>query len=815
MAALIFALCSPAVHAQSARPSGVSLRGVVTALNGEVALPGATLRLEPDTAAPHPADATTLGVSDDRGRFQFVGLAPGRYRVTASLSGFVEAAKSVTLQAGLDLDVSIDLQIEGVSETVVVVPQVSLEVGASLGSAALIDVAQLQTVQASDVSIEAILPLVPGVIHGPSGVSIKGGRPTQSSVQMGNVDLTDASTGEAEFRFPSGAVASLEVLPSPYAVEYGRFSAGLTIMQTRKGGETWKFSLAGINPAFRTKRDHPATLLGVESFAPRLTFSGPLVKDKVFFAQTLQYRYATYDIRSRPQDERTKTEGFGSFTRVDSKLTPGHILTVTLGVFPERRNHATLGTFDPPEVTASTWRRLIDVAVTEESSLAPGAVVESTLQVKAHDVDVNGQGSLPMEWLPQGRTGSFFNDQSRGTWGLQWHETASGVRQHRAGTHFYRVGFDVAHASFDATNTNRPVNLRRADGTLARQIVFTGGASLHAAATDVAVFVQDRWQPIGRVLVDAGVRMDRDGVLKASTLSPRLGVRVSLDPKDRMTIAAGVGRFVERTPLTIGAIDAFESRTVTDYGIDGVSAGSSVTYAPRLDPRGLDAPRALTWHAEYNYRISSALSFRADVLTRETTHEYVAVPESTGESSWLTVDSRGSSRYREVALGARYSLGPTFVTDVSYVRASAKADLNAYAAFFGTIRSPIIRNNVYARSESDVPNRVVVQVRGDLKKWRASSVFEYRDGLPYSAVNVLQEYVGIPNEAGRLRSIVSLQVTGERRLKFGKVKPWLGLQLINGLGRFNPRDVQNSVAASDYGMLYNSDPRRVRITLRF
>jgi hypothetical protein len=820
--ALVFALCSPAAfaqapaaRAQSPRPAVVALRGVVTALKGEVALPGATLRLEPNTEPPAAADAAMLGVSDERGRFQFVGVAPGRYRVTASLSGFVDATQQVTLQLGVDLDVTIDLQIEGVSETVVVVPQVTLEVGASLGSAALIDVAQMQTVQASDVSIEAILPLVPGVIHGPSGVSIKGGRPTQSSVQMGNVDLTDASTGEAEFRFPSGAVGSLEVLPSPYAVEYGRFSAGLTVLQTRKGGDKWKFSLAGINPAFRTKREHPTTLIGVESFSPRVTFSGPLVKDRVFVAQSLQYRYASNDIWSRPQSERTKTEGFGSFTRVDSKLKPGQNLSVTLGVFPERRTYATLATFDPPEETASIRRRLVDVAITEEASLAPGTFVESTVQIKRHDADVYGRGQLDMEWLPQGRTGNFFNDQSRNTWGIQWHETVSGVRQKLAGTHFYKAGVDLTHASFDETNTTRPVNLRRADGTLARRIVFSGGDSLDGAGTDVALFIQDRWQPIGRVLVDAGIRMDRDGVLESSTFSPRLGVRFSLDSKDRMTLGAGVGRFVERTPLTIGAVAGFETRTVTDYAADGATATRSVTYAPRLGTEGLEAPRALTWHAEYDYRISQALSFRADVLTRDTTHEYVVLPEEENGASWLTIDSRGRSRYREIALGARYSLGPRLVTDVSYVRASGKADLNNYALYFGTIRTPILRDNVYARSESEVPNRVLAQVRSDFRKWRASSVFEYRDGLPFSAVNALQEYVGTPNEAGRLRSVMSLEVTAERRLKIGKVKPWLGLQLINGLGRFNPRDVQTNVTASDYGTFYNSDPRRVRITLRF
>jgi hypothetical protein len=61
----------------------------------------------------------------------------------------------------------------------------------------------------------------------------------------------------------------------------------------------------------------------------------------------------------------------------------------------------------------------------------------------------------------------------------------------------------------------------------------------------------------------------------------------------------------------------------------------------------------------------------------------------------------------------------------------------------------------------------------------------------------------------------SLDLSVERRFKVGKVRGWVGLQLFNSLGRFNPKDVQGNVDAVDYGTFYNSDPRRLRLTLRF
>jgi hypothetical protein len=68
---------------------------------------------------------------------------------------------------------------------------------------------------------------------------------------------------------------------------------------------------------------------------------------------------------------------------------------------------------------------------------------------------------------------------------------------------------------------------------------------------------------------------------------------------------------------------------------------------------------------------------------------------------------------------------------------------------------------------------------------------------------------------GRRPRVIALDAIGERRLRVGKLRPWVGLQVLNVLGRFNPRDVQNNVAAVDFGTMYDSDRRRVRVTLRF
>jgi hypothetical protein len=814
-AVLVFGTLSPSgAAAQPAAPAvppaRASIRGVVTTQGGEVRLPGVTLALE--TGGPEAREGQPLArtVSDEEGRFELVGLPPGPCRLTASLDGFRDLEKEAGLEAGRTLELELDLELAAVAETLSVSPG-GLEGGTSLGPASAVDFYQPQTAPQGDVGVETLLPLVPGVVRGPAGLSVKGGRPTQSSLVLGSVDLADPSTGEASLRMPGDAVGSMEVLPSPSAVEYGRFSSGVTVIRPRRGRDVWRVALASINPAFETKRGEPLTVIGVESFSPRLLVRGPLGR-RVLVAQSLQYRYSNRDVRSRPQDERKRTEGVGSFTRLDATLGSGHTLTATALAFVETRDHETLGTFDPPEVAASRRQRVFDATVSEGASLGQGTSLESTLHAKLYDVTVFPQGSLPMELRPEERAGSYFNDQTRRTWAFQWRETLSGVRQHLGGTHFYKAGVDVVRGAFDGTSTSHPVEVWRADSTLASRTTFEPRQDREASATDVALFVQDRWQPVEPVVLEAGLRLDRIGVVRAWSVSPRLGARVRLGPGGRVTLGGGFGRFVESVPLAVGSVDWLEPRTVTRFDADGRTPTDVQRFAPRVGPAGLQAPRALTGHLELDLRLTGALSVHSHVLGRQGDREHLLVQEVESGSGWLTLDGRGASRYRELGLGARYTRGTRLTADVSYVRSSARADVNASSTFLGSLREPFVRPNAFARA--DVPDRLVAQVRGAAGEWRWASALEWRSGLPYSAFDELQEYVGTPNEAGRLPAFASLDASVERRFHVGKLRAWVGLQFFNILGRFNPQDVQRNVDAPDFGTFYNSEPLRVRLTLR-
>ena len=78
--------------------------------------PGAVVRV-------HSAAGLALEVvSDGSGTYRFASLPPGRYELTATLSGFVSArVVNIDLKLGVELRIDLALQTAGVTETVEVV----------------------------------------------------------------------------------------------------------------------------------------------------------------------------------------------------------------------------------------------------------------------------------------------------------------------------------------------------------------------------------------------------------------------------------------------------------------------------------------------------------------------------------------------------------------------------------------------------------------------------------------------------------------------------------------------------------------------
>jgi hypothetical protein len=800
----------PAV-AQARLARAGTIEGVVTTQSGTIRLGGAQVVVRDAT---NQEIATIL--SDGTGSFRITALPEGKYTLTASLDGFSMAKASVVVTADGVTQRSFDLPIATVTQTVEVMAPASIVSSAeTLGSADSINSRETDQL-ASGSGLGGALRLLASVIEVPGGLSIKGGRPTQAGVQIGASTLTDPVLGLVHFTLPDDAIDSVAVMPNPYAVEYGRFSSGLVVIQTRRAGDSWRVRLNNLSPSFRSKRHQDLyNINGIAGIAPNFEAGGPIVKDRLFLEQTAQYRYSSDDIASRPENERRSTHWLSSFTRVDANLSPKHSLIASGGFFPSVTTMASLGTFTPPDATVDMHERVLLGTVTERALWNDALVSESTVQVRGYRASVQPQGVAPMQLYPETTLGNFFNTQYRTPTTFQLIQTASGSAKLPSGLHLFKVGIDLLANNYDGTSDSRPLLIERSNGTLARRLNFSGPSSQMLRTTDVAVFAQDRVQPNSRAYVEFGARLDRDGVVGRWNVTPRIGAALLLNEAGTSVLRGGYGLFFERTPSAAGAFGQFETFTDTRFGDDGVTPlGPPVPFAHVTSPN-LRTARAASWDVTYEYRWKPSFSVHASILDRQGSHELVLDSEQSGTLGALRLGSDGRSQYRDLEVGFHFSHTSRADLTASYSHALAEGDLNAFAAFYDTMLWPIVTPNAYGPLATDVPHRFLA--RGRLlptSTWLIIGVADWRTGLPYSLVNAALDFVG-PRNQQRMPNYLKLDLGIEHRFRIFKFQPWIGVRAYNALNAFLPADVQSNISSPAFGSLYNSQFRQYKLQVRF
>jgi hypothetical protein len=659
--------------------------------------------------------------------------------------------------------------------------------------------------------LSALLPLVPGVVRGIDGrIQLKGGPATQGGFQIGGATAADPSTGELAIALPTAAVESVTVLANPYAAEYGRFTSAVSEVRTRQGGASWRFTPNSFVPRFRL-RQNGVWAPTLTSFTPRLAVDGPLVPQKLFLASTVHVRFVKTRRQDLPGEPMIDVEGVDAYTRLDTATLGRHRMTLAHAAYPRTIERANLDTFNPPEVTYTFDRGGLALAFSDNVIVGSSAILETMVSLSRYDADITGEGNAPMTMAPSGRRGTYFNDQIRNTRTIQ-SLTTLGFSRGGMGEHLFKVGLDVLATVYRGQSVSRPVEVVRADGTLDRRITFDGFSRQDLSATDVAVFVQDRWHVTARTTLDAGLRIDRDGVTTRTVVSPRVGAAVAIGTAGNATIRGGVGVFHARTPLNVGAFTSYERRTETPFAADGVTpAGPAITYdhrAGRLTP-----PRAIVWNAEIIRRLGDAVTLKLGHLRRYGSRDPILQPIASADGGELRLASTGRSKYWEQELTVRFMPAPRFDLSASWVASDARGDLNTFDMWFGNERAPVLQANAYGPRDIDVPHRLILRGTVGLPgQWDLVPLLEVRHGFPYSQVDETQTIVGLRNEGGRFPTVALLDVAVHRPFRIGPWRVRAGVRVYNLLNRFTPRDVQNNVDATDFGAFFNRIQRSFSLT---
>src|SRR5712691_7591004 len=229
------------------------------------------------------------------GHFAFLSLAPGRYTLTISKSGFSTIVQeNVNLTVGQTITLPVTMKVSSVAQQIVVTDVPIVEVTKTESSSTLDELA-VATTPVLGRKFEDLLTLTPGVSisQGPDGdeININGQRGIFNNISLDGGDYNNGFFGEqmggqrAAIDITLEAVKEFQVVASGANPEFGRTAGGVVNVITKSGTNAFHGSAFEY---FRTEALTAATSDGtpLDNFRRNQfggSFGGPIIKNKLFF----------------------------------------------------------------------------------------------------------------------------------------------------------------------------------------------------------------------------------------------------------------------------------------------------------------------------------------------------------------------------------------------------------------------------------------------------------------------------------------------------------------------------------------------------
>jgi hypothetical protein len=762
--------------------------------------------------------------TNEHGRARFTRLAPARYAILAAKEGFEPAQKAdLELAADGSLSIALTLVPRAQRESIDVKDTVAaVEVGASAPS-------QLAGQSAKELpnrpaTVADALPMLPGVVREPGGgLMISGSGEQRSAMIVNSADVTDPATGQFGLTIPIDSVETLNVFQTPYLSEYGRFTSGLVSVETRRGGDKWKWELNDPFPDFRIRSYH---MRGLKDATPRLNFEGPIIPHRLYVSEGFEYETRKTEVYTLPFPLNQKLEeGINSFTQFDWIVSDKHLLTATAHVAPQRLGHVNMDYFNPLPTTPDASTHSYTGTVSDRLTLF-GGLLESTFSAMRFDVGVWGEGDQDLTITPVGNRGNYFANKTRDASRYSGASIYSFAALAGWGTHNLKVGSYFAGSSENGQLNENPIDILGSLGQWIERIDFPRSHTFQISDIEYSFYGQDHWVVSPRLALDLGVRTESQEVSEAFRVAPRGGIAWTPFAHAGTLVQAGYGLFFDRVPLNVYCFNKYPDQDVTMYGADGEVSAGPFLYLNTLgqvkvkrpfvfqSPQdGNFSPESAIWSLQIEQPLTPFLKLRVGYLQNYSQGlvilNSVAPDPETGNGAYL-LSGVGDSRYRQLEVTARMRLkGDGRQLFFSYVRSRARGDLNDFSNYLGTFPIPIIRGNQFGNLPADLPNRLLAWGMVQLpKKFRIAPVVEYRNGFPYFVTDAAQNYVGVPNQH-RFPNFFSLD---SRISKDFQVNPKYAVRLsvssFNLTNHFNPEALHSNVADPAFGYFFGHRGRR-------
>ena len=664
--------------------------------------------------------------------------------------------------------------------------------------------------------IRNLLQFYPGVVQDSTGQIHVAGSETWATLDLlDGFDIRSPISGLLAMRVSADAVRSIDQEATRYPVEFGRSTGGVVAFYTGMGDNRFRFNATDFIPSV-----HDVNGIRFDKFVPRLTFSGPLARDRAWFFDGLEFEYDNIYIKELPQNADTNhlTRGSNLF-RIQAIATPRNIVSAGLLFNGYHSPYDGLSSLNPQQSTTKRDTTAWLPYVRDQHNFRNGALLDSGLGVVRFRDGYEPYGDTPFELTPELPSGSYFENLASQSQRVDGNVALYLPARHWKGKHDLKAGIDADHIGFHEDISRAPIYYLREDRTLLRQSTFPAVTPYTRHNVEIGAYLQDRWTPRAGPLIEPGLRFDWDEIVRRPLVSPRVAA-VYTPPglEGKTKISAGAGLYYEHTQLEYLSRALAGIRFDTYFAPDGITAIS-----PPLETNftanesALRVARAVNWSVSAEQKIPGSVYLKFNYIRKQVTDEFTYLNQGgpAALSGNYTLTNSREDHDNVTSIEARRTFARGYTLFGAYTHSSAVT--NAAIDYVPTIS--MLGPQQSGPLPWDTPNRVLswgwlpFLVPLFSKRWDFVYTLDWHTGFPYTAINANHQVVGA---AGSQRFPDYVNFSPGLEWRFHVRGLYLGLRGVmeNATDSGNPLVVNNNVDSPQFGAFSETFGRALTARIR-
>ena len=702
--------------------------------------------------------------TDFAGHCQFADLGPEPLQLRVEKQGFY-AAVEPNLQpsetSNVDVTLSHQQEVREVVQVVESPPAIDPAQVSSKEELSGLDIIDLPYPTTND--YRNVLNFIPGVVQDNFGQPhVAGGETFQTQTVLDGFNVTQPANGQLLVRVSTDAFRSIAVEPGREPAEYGKGSGGVLSLNTGIGDDHYRFVATDFTPSLQNKKG-----VALDQWTPRFAVSGPIQKNKVWFFDGADAFYDNLVIPQLPSgSDADKSWTASNLAKLQANVSSRDILTTAFLYNYLDDPHEGLSIFTPSPTTPQDRESAYVGTVKEQHSFAGGELLEAGFNFDQYNLALRPAGTSPY-FIFSGTAGGNYYFNAR-THARRWQGLSNLYLPPRQGhgRHDLKLGLDLDRLEYDAQFARQPVSFLSESETAlptggcfnfvppatppcVRYSTFSGG-NLHATYNfETSGYLEDHWLVGSRLLLEPGMRLDWDQVVRKPLLSPRLAGTYVLDNSGNTKLSAGVGIVYDATPLFLIA-RPYAGQRLDYFFVNSsgspLSTPTTVLTSFSVNRNTLGAPRFLNWSLALEKKLPASFFLKAEFLEKRGTDGLVYDTANGQPGGNFLLQNTRQDHYDAFQVSLRRSFGKRYMVMGSYTRSRTRS--NQVLDF--NVDNPILSPQAPGPYPWDAPNRFLSW--GFLPFFKFPLIHaldlaystEARTGFPFSINNELEQLVGAP-----------------------------------------------------------------------